>query len=204
MNSTPPWSRMRWHQPGQPDLGADVAVAERAAGMGAVAMHAQFRQGGEGSAHNHRTSRRFVKPGLLGGLQRLRGRPRPSPRQRRANLHSDAATRECACQKSGQETEETGWDGHDDDGGRGRRRHARLATVSTRFMRCRACRTTCCSKRCSSSPTGCARYTPGTNRARPIWRSAPRSRPASRRPIAVVPGPGLLNARRGAADRLLP
>ena len=29
---------------GQPDLGADVAVAKRAAGMGAVAMHAQFRQ----------------------------------------------------------------------------------------------------------------------------------------------------------------
>ena len=28
---------------------------------------------------------------------------------------------------------------------------------------------------------------------RPTWRSAPRSRPASRRPIAVVPGPGLLN-----------
>ena len=32
---------------GQPDLCADVALAERAAGMGAVAVHAQFRQVGE-------------------------------------------------------------------------------------------------------------------------------------------------------------
>ena len=30
---------------GKPDLGADVARAERAAGVGAVAVHVQFRQG---------------------------------------------------------------------------------------------------------------------------------------------------------------
>ena len=34
----------------KPDFGADVARAELAAGMGAVAMHAQFRQGVKGGA----------------------------------------------------------------------------------------------------------------------------------------------------------
>ena len=39
---------------GEADLGADVGLAERAAGMGAVAVHARFRpRGNERVAHNH-------------------------------------------------------------------------------------------------------------------------------------------------------
>ena len=41
----------------QANLGADVAVAKRAAGMGAVAMHARFRQMGEMEAHKHMCGR---------------------------------------------------------------------------------------------------------------------------------------------------
>ena len=49
--------------------------------------------------------------------------------------------------------------------------------------------------------TGCGRSTPGTNRARPIWRSARRWRPASRRPTpwcrgraCSIPSAALLTA----------
>ena len=65
---------------------------------------------------------------------------------------------------------------------------------STRSTRCPACRTIICSMRCSRRRIASGPFTRATSRARPTWRSAPRSRPASRRPVAVVPGPGLLNA----------
>ncbi len=51
-----------------------------------------------------------------------------------------------------------------------------------------------CSRRCSDSPTGCARSTPAMSRAPPIWRLARRSRPAKPQAYAVVPGPGFLNS----------
>ena len=80
--------------------------------------------------------------------------------------------------------------------------HAR-ATASTRSTRCPACRTTTCSTRCSRRRRPDARpSTPATSRARPIWRSARRSRPASRQAYAVVPGPGLLNSVGRPAHRL--
>ena len=39
MNSSWPWSRLRWTQPGQPDLLADVGRAQLAAVVGAIGMH---------------------------------------------------------------------------------------------------------------------------------------------------------------------
>ena len=66
--------------------------------------------------------------------------------------------------------------------------------ASTRSTRFPACRTICCSTHCSRRRTRCARCTPATSRPRPIWRSARRWRPASRRPTPWCPGPGLLNS----------
>ena len=70
-------------------------------------------------------------------------------------------------------------------------------TGSTPSTRCRASITTICSTR-STRPANRIRVVHTRHeQGAPIWRWAPRSRPASRRPIPWCPGPGLLNS--GAA-----
>src|SRR6202035_500964 len=64
---------------GQPGLDADVALSERAAGVSAVAMHAQFRQCWEKPAHN-----RMRRAELSSGTSRKPVAPQAPPRQDRS------------------------------------------------------------------------------------------------------------------------
>ena len=65
--------------------------------------------------------------------------------------------------------------------------------ISTIYA-CPASRAIICSTPCSTPATRFRWCIPGTNRAPPTWRSAPRSRPAKPAAYSVVPGPGFLNS----------
>ena len=77
-------------------------------------------------------------------------------------------------------------------------------TACRQSIACPACRAIICSTPCSTPATRCASCIRGTSRAPPIWRSAPRSRPASPRSIPWCQARASSTARRRSPPPIRP
>ena len=178
MNSRPPWSRMRWHQPDSRtslpmSLSRSAPQVWRAVTVHAIDSSARLRVGKAAKSACRRPPcqgepaprQRAAPICTLAGMAKREGqngRPARRPRMTTAEAAVDALDR---------------------------------ATASTRSTRCRACRTTTCSTRCSrrSRPASATVHTRHEQGAAymALGAALATGKPQA---YAVVPGPGLLNS----------
>ena len=179
MNSTPPWSRLRWNQPDS-RTSRRCRLPQRAAGMGAIGVHS--RPGF--SVCGLRPERGKRMRGCL-----CQGEPAPDPLEWRHGTNSGetrratrprAATRMTTAEATLGALLAHGLDTiyalpgvHNDDF---------FDALAKRHSR--------------EAPQTSAWSTPATSKAPPTWRSAPRWRRQSRRPIAWCPGRACSTRRR--------
>ncbi len=159
----------------QPHGLADVALAQRAAGVGAIAMHGHSwavpaailgwgweRAGGARKAHG----------GSALSRQAL-DRPRP-------NLHTGLSSSAHVEIKTSEKAQ-AGRSRHDH--GRGHGGGADRAWPRHRLCAAGRAQRPSVRRASSARASACGSCIPATSRARPIWRWGRRSRPASRRPM---------------------
>ena len=170
---------------GQPHGLADVGFAERAAGMGAIAMHRRSLKFPadewrflSGEAGKSAWGSRFVKatPG-----QARQGSTAQAPNCTLAILASPEAFH--AQNQAQDQAPEKAPSGDDDDDRRSDRRHPHRPRPRHGLRPARRAQRSTCSTPCTRPAIGCASSTPATNRVRPTWRWARRWRPANHRPI---------------------